>query len=198
MMNKLIKLLQKLDWTKLTLRERILFVVTFGVIFITAFSMLLAPTRERIRQGEAQIVSLKQELQQLATVQPQLQQRASELRQMGEKGEVAGEFSLKASDILPGGSRLSSFLEELTRLARLRRVEFVSVRPEAVEDKGPYLQLTLRIDVKSKFRELAEYLSMLENLPRAIVVEELTVESNAETSPFVMGHLKAITYMAKE
>lgn len=197
-MNYFIARLKKLDWTRLTLRERLLFALTLGVIGVVFVSLLFWPTRQRIELDQAQIAALTGEIAKTQALLPEIKAKAFELRQMSQKGEVAGEFSVKASDILPGGSRLSSFLEELTRLARLQQVDFVSVRPEGIEDKGPYLQLTMRIDVQSRFRELGEYLLMLENLPRAIIIDEMKVESSTETTPYVMAHLVATTYMAKE
>lgn len=197
-MNKLIGLLKRLDWTRLTLRERVLFVLTLGVMGVVLVSLLFWPTKQRIELHQVQLQALTSEIKKTQALLPEARDKAFELRQIRQKGEVAGGFLVKASDILPGGSRLSSFLEELTRLARLQRVEFVSVRPEGVEDKGSYLQLTMRIDVQSRFRELGEYLLMLENLPRVIIIDEMKVESSTETTPYVMAHLKATTYMAKE
>lgn len=129
---------------------------------------------------------------------PLLQERARTLHENSQANEVRAEFSGKAEDLFPGGSRLSSLLEEMTRLARLRQIEFVSVRPDAIEDKGTYLQLTLQIDVQSRFRELGDYLLMLENLPRAVVVKDLKVESRADLNPSVLAHLKTVTYLGKE
>jgi Tfp pilus assembly protein PilO len=197
-MNSLVQVFQRLEWKKLTMRERVLWVVTWGVVFGVLFSMFWKPSRIRIHEGNAQQVSLKKEVQQLSATIKDLQQRHPDTDAGSEKRDVTGELSLRTSEVMPGGSRLSAYLEELTRLARFRQVEFVAIRPEGVQDKGVYLQLTLRIDVKSRFRELAEYLAMLESLPRAIVVEELSIESNAEAIPFIMGHLKAVTYLAKE
>ena len=197
-MNRFTQLLKRLDWTRLTLRERILFVLTLGVVGVAFVSLMFLPTRQRIELDQAQLTALKGEIAKTQALLPEVRAKAEELQQVRQKGEVAGEFSAKASDILPGGSRLSSFLEELTRLARLQQVDFVSVRPEGVEDKGSHLQLTMRIDVQSRFRELGEYLLMLENLPRAIIIDEMKVESSTETTPYVMAHLKATTHMAKE
>ena len=86
----------------------------------------------------------------------------------------------------------------MTRLARLRQIEFVSVRPEAIEDKGAYFQLTLQIDVQSRFREFGDYLLMLENLPRAVIVKELKVETRTDLNPSILAHLKTVTYLGKE
>jgi Tfp pilus assembly protein PilO len=128
----------------------------------------------------------------------QLRVRVGELDQARQEKAVADEISVKTPDILPGGNELSSLIEELTRLARLRQVDFVSIRPLNIEEKGAYMQLTLKIDVKARFRQFGEYLLMLEDLPRAIIVEEVRIETTPETSPFVIGHLSALTFMAKD
>lgn len=191
-------LLKRLDFSKLSTRERVLFTLTAGAVLYAYFSYLLMPMVRNTKELTAQKVSLKEEIQQGMTRIPMLRKRATELHQTFQAQGVSNEISGKAGDLFPGGSRLSALLEEITRLARLRQIEFVSVRPDAIEDKGPYLQLTLQIDVQSRFRELADYLLMLENLPRAVVVRDLKVETRADISPGVLGHLKTVTYLGKE
>ncbi len=187
-----------IDLSRLAPRERVLLIVTVIVVLFATWSYLYLPKSRQVREARAQIVLAQAEIAKLSAQHPEMRKKAEELRLVRQKGEVTGAFLSKIGDLMPGGSRLSSLLEEMTRLARQRRVEFVSIRPEAIEDRGNYLELSLRIDVKSRFREMGDYLLMLENLPRAIRVKEVKVETNASISPDILAHLQALTYIGKE
>lgn len=191
-------LLKRLDFSKLSTRERVLFILTASAVLFAYLSYFMMPMIRSARDLTIQKVALKAEIDQGMAQIPLLRKRAEELHQASEAKGVSAEISGKVGDLFPGGSRLSALLEEMTRLARLRQIEFVSVRPDAIEDKGTYFQLTLQIDVQSRFRELGDYLLMLENLPRAVVVKELKVETRADLNPSILAHLKTVTYLGKE
>jgi Tfp pilus assembly protein PilO len=191
-------LFQRLDLGKLSTRERVLFILTASAVLFGYLTYFMMPMIRSARDLTVQKVSLKAEIDRGMAQIPLLRKRAEELYQASTAQDVSAEISGKAGDLFPGGSRLSSLLEEMTRLARLRQIEFVSIRPDAIEDKGTYFQLTLQIDVQSRFRELGDYLLMLENLPRAVVVKELKVETRADLNPSILAHLKTVTYLGKE
>lgn len=191
-------LLKRLDFGKRPPRERALFILTAVAVLFAYLNYFMMPMIRSARDLTVRKVSLKAEIDQGMAQIPLLLKRADELHQAAQAKEVTTEFSGKVGDLFPGGSRLSVLLEEMTRLARLRQIEFVSVRPDAIEDKGTFFQLTLQIDVQSRFRELGDYLLMLENLPRAVVVKELRVETRADLNPSVLAHLKTVTYLGKE
>ena len=189
---------EKLDISKLSMRERSLVLLTAGAALFLFLGYFLIPLVRSSKDLAVQKVAIKAEIDQGTTQIPLLRKRAEDLNNLSQGKEASAEFAGKAGDLFPGGSRLSSLLEEMTRLARLRQIEFVSIRPESIEDKGAYLQLTLQIDVQSRFRELGDYLRMLENLPRAVVVKEVKIETRSDINPAVLAHLKTITYVGKE
>lgn len=191
-------LLKRLDFSKLSTRERVLFILTASAVLFGYLTYFMMPMIRNARDLTVQKVSLKAEIDQGMAQIPLLRKRAEELHQASEAKGVSAEISGKVGDLFPGGSRLSALLEEMTRLARLRQIEFVSIHPDAIEDKGTYFQLTLQIDVQSRFRELGDYLLMLENLPRAVIVKELKVETRADLNPSILAHLKTVTYLGKE
>jgi Tfp pilus assembly protein PilO len=189
--------IRMLDISRLAYRERVLLIATVVVILFAVWSYLYLPKYRQAREARTQINLAQGEIAKLSTQLPEMQKKAEELRLVRQKSRAGGSSS-KIGDLMPGGSRLSSLLEEMTRLARLRRVEVISIRPEAIEDRGNYLELSLRIDVKSRFRELGDYLLMLENLPRAIRIKEVKMETNASIGPDILAHLQALTYIGKE
>ncbi|MBI3994621.1 MAG: type 4a pilus biogenesis protein PilO [Nitrospirae bacterium] len=191
-------LLKRLDFSKLSTRERVLFILTAVAVIFAYLHYFMMPMIRSARDLTVRKVSLKTEIDQGMAQIPLLLKRSDELHEAAQAKEVSTEFSGKVGDLFPGGSRLSVLLEEMTRLARLRQIEFVSVRPEAIEDKGTFFQLTLQIDVQSRFRELGDYLLMLENLPRAVIVKELRIETRSDLNPDILAHLKTVTYLGKE
>jgi Tfp pilus assembly protein PilO len=186
-----------LDISRLAPRERALLFVTGAVILFVVWSYLYLPKLKEARDARAQIDLAQTETAKLSAQLPDMQIKAEQIRSIQKSG-TAGGPSTKIGDLMPGGSRLSSLLEEMTRLARLRGVEVISIRPESIEDRGGYLELSLRIDVKSRFREMGDYLLMLENLPRAIRVKEVKMETSAGIGPDILAHLQALTYVSKE
>jgi len=190
--------IKAIDLSRLAIRERILLIVTMVVVLFAIWSYLYLPKSSQVSNTRTQIALAQAEIAKLSAQLPEMRKKAEELQIIRQRDEMTGGFSSKIGDLMRGGSRLSSLLEEMTRLARLRQVEFVSIRPEAIEDRGNYLELLLRIDVKSRFREMGDYLLMLENLPRAIRVKDVKVETNSNISPDVLAHLQALTYIGKE
>lgn len=194
----MIKLLQWLDWKKLKLRERALFIVTGIVVLWVLVSMMLMPKVKQVKQYRTEIATLRANISRQSGLLPSLRTSLKRLRSQESTRDVSKGGLMKISDVLQGGTQLSSFLEELNRLARLRQVEIVSIRPEGFEDKEAYLEMNFRMDLKSRFRHLGEYLMMLENLPRAIIVNDIKIESSVENNPYIIAQLKAATFMAKE
>ncbi len=179
-------------------REKIISIFVVLLITLSLAGYLYLPARREADRISNDVRSLKMEIDLLEAQLPDLKKRTDDLMQADEGVEVAGEISRKIGDVLPGGDRLSVLLEEITRLARRRRVDFISIRPEGIEDKGSYIELAMKIAIKSRYRELGDYLSMIEGLPRTIKIRDIKVESNAGINPQVMGQLDVVTYMGKK
>jgi len=187
-----------MDLSRLTLRERVILSITVVVAFVVVTSYLFLPKWKQSQEAGTQIQLAQAEIARLSAQLPELKKKSEELRAVGPKAQATSAISSRIGDLMTGGSRLSSLLEEMTSLARMRHVEFVSIRPEAVEDKGNYLELSLRLDLKSRFREMGDYLLMLENLPRALRIKDVKVETNPSISPDVLTHLQVLTYVGKD
>ncbi|MEK7307217.1 MAG: type 4a pilus biogenesis protein PilO [Nitrospirota bacterium] len=183
---------------RLSRREKIISIFVVLLVTLSLAGYLYLPERREAERISSDVRSLKMEIDLLETQLPDLKKRTDDLMQADEGEEVAGEISRKMGDMLPGGDRLSVLLEEITRLARRRRVDFISIRPEGIEDKGSYIEIAMKIAIKSRYRELGEYLGMIESLPRTIKIKDIKVESNAGINPHVMGQLDVVTYVGKK
>ena len=191
-------LLEKTGITRLSKRERLIGFIAILAINLSIAGYLYLPEKREVDMVKSDLRSLNMEVDVLDKQLPETKRRAIDLSKAEGVEEGGGEMSRKISDMLPGGDRLSILLEEITRLARRRKIDFISIRPEGIEDKGAYLELGMKIAVKSRYRELGEYLGMLEDLPRTIKIKDIKVESNAGINPYVMGHLDVVTYMGKK
>lgn len=193
-----LEFLDKIGIDRLSGREKTIGIIVILLITLSLAGYLYIPERKEIGKLNSDTRSLQMEVDTLNKQLAELKRRAEDLIQTEEGKNAAGEISRKIGDMLPGGDRLSVLLEEITRLARRRKVDFISIRPEGIEDKGSYLELAMKIAIKARYKEFGEYLSMLENLPRTIKVKDIKVESNAGISPYVIGQLEVITYMGKK
>jgi Tfp pilus assembly protein PilO len=191
------ELIKRLDWTRLTWRERILAILTVAVVGIGMIWMFLMPVKEQNERGLAQIETLKGEIKRTQAMVTELKSKILEVRRAQGEAEKEKGASPDLSDVMLWGDRLSSFLEELTRLGHQHGVDFLMLRPEVVSGNGDYLELNLQMTVRSRFRQLGEYLMKLENLPRAMIVEDIKIETSTETTPYITAHLKTSMYMSK-
>jgi Tfp pilus assembly protein PilO len=191
------ELIKKLDWTRLTLRERILAILTVAVVGIGIILLFLTPVKELNKQGQEKIKTLRDEINQTQAVVSELKSKIQEVRRARGNEETEQGVSPDLSDVMLWGDHLSSFLEQLTRLGHQHGVDFLMLRPEVVSGNGDYLELNLQMTVRSRFRQLGEYLMKLENQPRAMIVEGIKIETSTETTPYITAHLKTSVYMKK-
>ena len=99
--------LDKLDFGKLSMRERSLAVLTAGAVLFLFLSYFLIPMVRNAKDLGVQKVALKTEIDQGMTQIPLLRKRAEDLSKSSLQNEASAEFAGKAGDLFPGGSRLS-------------------------------------------------------------------------------------------
>lgn len=189
--------LDKINTERLSKREKIIGIIAISLITISLAVYLYIPEGREVKSINSDLQSLKTEIDLLNKQLPDLRRRINELNKIEDGRRAEDGISRKIGDILPGGDSLSVLLEEITRLARWKKVDFISIRPFGIEDKGSYLELAMKIAIKSRYRQVGEYLGMLENLPRAVKIRDIKVESNGGINPYVMCHLDLVTYMGK-
>lgn len=110
---------------------------------------------------------------------------------------VAADSAGRSVALEPTDSRISPVLEEIARVARATDVELMTVRPQTMTDHEDYLAMAIHMEVKAGFRELAEYLRMLEELPRLTEVRSFKLQADPSAGPMVTAELEALSYLAK-
>lgn len=88
-------------------------------------------------------------------------------------------------------------LEDVSSEARRQGVSLVSVHPSQEVDKEKYREVSMNLDLKGRYRELAEYFKHLEGLSQIVAIRKLRVEACPDSSSACATQIEAVTYMAK-
>lgn len=186
--------LLNLDISKLSLREKLIAAGTAAfLIYFVFYQMLYLPKAAEYSRLRNEIITINNENKAVST---QLSEAAAKVNEL--KKKTSDPAISEKKEFRGDASKLSSLLEEFTRMARISKVDFVAIKPVLVEDKGGYLELRLSIDLKARFQQLGEYIKTLEELPRGVVINDIKIESNPSMSPQAAARVEAVTYIVKE
>jgi Tfp pilus assembly protein PilO len=89
------------------------------------------------------------------------------------------------------------FLDEVTSEAQRQGVSLLAVHPAQEIDKDKYKEVSMNLDLKGRYRELAEYFKYLENLSRIVNIRKFRVEACPDSATSCATQLEAVTYMTK-
>jgi Tfp pilus assembly protein PilO len=88
-------------------------------------------------------------------------------------------------------------LEDVSAEARRQGVNLVSVHPSPEIVRDDHKEVTVSLDLKGRYRELAEYFRHIEHQSRLVNIRKLRVEACPDSSSSCATQLEAVTYMAK-
>lgn len=171
------------QWSKLSKRERILFVSTMFALLYSFVFFFYQPRMAERRRLDEQKKTLQQEISALSSALPVLMRKA----------EAAAPSEPPPALTLSDAS-LSMILEELSRQARIKEVQLMELKPSPAEKKEGFEILPIQIKIRSRFFNLGDYLFALERLPRPILIERLKIESTFESSPDVIAEMVLQVY----
>lgn len=177
--------LSRFQWSKLTKREKVLAGLSVAMLLYAAIFFYYKPRVMEREKLYTQKAALQQEVSSLSSALPVLLQKADMTKT--EKPAVAIPW-------IESDASLSMILEEISRQARFQDVQLVELKPSPAEKKAGYEIFPLQMRTRSRFRNLGEYLSSLERLPRPVTVNHLKIESTPETSPFVVVEMTLHIY----
>jgi Tfp pilus assembly protein PilO len=73
----------------------------------------------------------------------------------------------------------------------------VSVHPSQEVDKENYKEVSMSLDLKGRYREIAEYFKRLERLSTIVNLRKIRIESCPDASSVCAVQVESVTYMAK-
>lgn len=192
------EVLKRIDLSRFSKREKILLAITSVVIiYVIFYQVVYSSISLRERHLMAEVNLTESEISSLEKQLSDLKAEIGRLKLLEEKG-TKEQVSAQVEELFPKGKVLSSFLDDITRADRWEKVEFLTVQPEAVEDRGLYLELSVRMNLRSRYQDLWNYLRVLESMPRIINVRDIKIETNLEINPYIVSTLTIVTYMGKE
>jgi Tfp pilus assembly protein PilO len=179
------KQLSRFQWSKLTKREKVLAGLSAGMLLYAAIFFYYKPRVVEREKLHTQKATLQQEVSALSSALPVLLQKADPAKTENPAMPVPW---------MESDASLSMILDEISRQARLQDVQLIELKPSPAEKKVGYEVFPLLVRTRSRFRNLGEYLSALERLPRPVTVNHLKIESTAETSPYVVVEMTLHIY----
>jgi hypothetical protein len=89
------------------------------------------------------------------------------------------------------------FFEDVSSEAKRVGVNIVSVYPSQEIDKERYKEVSMSLDLKARYREMAEYFKGLEDLPVVVNVRKIRVESCPDSASVCAAQIEAVAYVEK-
>jgi Tfp pilus assembly protein PilO len=170
----------------LSKRERVLIMVTaFAVMSAFVYVFPFRALEKNILRTRNDYDLLQKQMPELALQIADLKARAADIK-AGSKGWH-----------LVDRKGVILVLEDVSNEARKQGVSILSVRPTQEVDKDRYKEVSLNLDLKGRYRELAEYFKHLENQSRLVSIRKFRVEACPDSSSSCATQLEAVTYMAK-
>jgi len=177
-------------WRKLSKRERV--IISLALIVAVSFLIyqyLYTPQERMVRTQHAGIAAAEKEILELRVQLAELKVRAAEFK----AGSTVGPDGWDLID--RNGALL--FLEDVWGEAKRAGVNLTSVHPSQELDKENYKEVSMNLDVKARYRELAQYFKRLEGLSRIVNIRKIRVESCPDSASVCAAQFEAVTYMTK-
>ncbi len=173
-------------WRKLTTRERVIIIITLLCV-LSALLFQFPYTRlvKSVAAREARIVATEKDITELATQIADLTRRAADVPAISAGWELGDQKSVVL------------FLKDVSGEARRNGVSLVSVYPAQQVDKEKYNEVSVNLDLKGRYRELADYFKSLEKLSKLVSVRKIRMESCPDSSSVCAAQVEAVTYVAK-
>jgi len=175
---------------KLTKRERIItFVAAFalaaGLLYHYPYTLLVKyadATKTNISNTDKEIVALAVQL-------ADMRAREADIKAGARKGIAGWDLVDQKGVVL--------FLQDISAEARREGVSLIAVHPSQEVDKDKYKEVSMNLDLKGKYRDLADYFKHLENISQIVNIRKIRVEACPDASSACATQLEAVTYMAK-
>ena len=173
-------------WQKLTKRERVIMIITLlsvlsALLFQFPYTRLVKSANAR----EAKINAAEKDITDLTTQIADLTRRAAVVPAISAGWELGDQKSVVL------------FLEDVSGEARRNGVNLVSVYPAQQVDKEKYNEVSVNLDLKGRYRELADYFKSLEKLSKLVSVRKIRMDSCPDSSSVCAAQVEAVTYVAK-
>lgn len=175
---------------KITKRERVIILVTMLVLAGALLYQL--PYLALVKYADTlktTISTTDKEILALAVQIADMKAREADIK-AGMKSGIAGWDLVDQKGIV-------LFLEGVSAEAKREGVSLLAVHPSQAVDKEKYKEVSMNLDLKGRYRDLAAYFKHLEDLSQIVNIRKIRVEACPDSSSACATQLEAVTYMAK-
>jgi Tfp pilus assembly protein PilO len=99
---------------------------------------------------------------------------------------------------LPQAHDLAGMIEAISKDAERTGVEFVSITQEGFSQKGKYVEMRLKLELRSRYRPLYDFMRRLGDKHRLFMIHSLRYETNEALYPSGVAILRAVAYLEKK
>ena len=177
-------------WQRLSMRERL--IVTFMLLTLLSGVLYKVPYAMQVQSMNSLKVSAvgaESEILDLTAQIADLHNRAAEIK-------AGGPVAVRGRELIDQKG-VVLFLEDVSGEARRMGVSLVSVHPSQEVDKENYKEISMSLDLKGRYREIAAYFKRLEGLSKIVSLRKIRVESCPDSSSVCAVQVEAVAYMAK-
>ena len=175
---------------KLAKREKVIIFITalalMGAVLYQVPYLFLKNSTETLKTS---ISNIDKEILSLQVQSTDMRARAADIK-AGAKVGIAGWDLVDQKGVV-------LVLEGISTEARRENVNLLAVHPSQEVDKEKYKEVSMNLDLKGRYRDLAEYFKHLENMSQIVSIRKIRVEACPDSSSACATQLEAVTYMAK-
>jgi Tfp pilus assembly protein PilO len=175
---------------KLTKRERVILFIT--VLVLAGALLYQLPYLffvQYVNNQKTKVDAMDKEVLAIAVQIADMKAREAEIKAGMKNGIVGWDLIDQKGVVL--------VLEGISAEARKDGVNLLAVHPSREVDKEKYKEVSMNLDLKGRYRDLAEYFKHLENLSQIVNIRKIRVEACPDASSACATQLEAVTYMAK-
>jgi|GEM_PF-6438580 len=89
---------------------------------------------------------------------------------------------------------IPSLLDDLARMGSQKSVEMTLVQPGEAAQKEGYIEQPVHLELEGKYRDIGEYLSLVERLQKTIRITGLKLEKSSSGPPLISAVLDLMVY----
>jgi Tfp pilus assembly protein PilO len=175
---------------KLTKREQVIIFITalvaLGVFLYLVPYTLFVKTTNTLKTN---VELMDKDILAFSVQYADLKAREADIR-AGAKSGIAGWNLVDQKGVV-------MVLEGISSEAKRDNVSLVAVHPSQELDKEKYKEVSMNLDLKGRYRDLAEYFKHLENLSQIVNIRKVRVEACPDSSSACATQLEAVTYIEK-
>jgi len=175
---------------RLSRRERIiLFILSLALISAVLYKYPYTIMVKSTNVLKSSIESTDKEILELAVQISDMSARKDDIKAGAEKGITGWDLADQKGIVL--------FLEGVSAEAKREGVSLIAVHPAQEVDKEKYKEISMNLDLKGRYRDLAAYFKHLENLSQIVNIRKIRVEACPDSSSACSTQLEAVTYASK-